>query len=152
LPASRRLKLRREFDRVRIEGRTVRGGLLLLGLLQTGGEGAFRVGFVTSRRVGGAVVRNRVRRRLREIVRRHQPALASGLWLVVIARPAAARASSAALEEEWLRLVKRAEVMRPSSVLISRALVGGGWIRAGADRGREDEHLRLVQRTSILRP
>ena len=94
----------------------MRGGLLLLGLLQMGGEGAFRVGFVTSRRVGGAVVRNRVRRRLREIVRRHQPALANGLWLVVIARPAAARASSAALEEEWSRLVKRAEVMRASSV------------------------------------
>jgi ribonuclease P protein component len=113
LPASRRLKLSREFGRVRIEGRTVRGGLLMLGLLQPEGEGAFRVGFITSRRVGGAVVRNRVRRRLREIVRRHQSALMNGLWLVVIARPAAARASSAALEDEWLRLTKRASILRP---------------------------------------
>ena len=113
LPASRRLQLSREFDRVRIEGRTVRGGLLMIGLLQPEGESAFRVGFVTSRRVGGAVVRNRVRRRLREIVRRYQSALTSGLWLVVIARPAAARASSAALEDEWLRLTKRASILRP---------------------------------------
>ena len=112
-PAARRLQLSREFDRVRHEGRTVRGGLLMLGALRPEGEGAFRVGLITSRRVGGAVVRNRVRRRLREIVRRHQPALASGLWLVVIARPAAGRASSAALEEEWLRLAQRASILRP---------------------------------------
>jgi len=32
---------------------------------------------------------------------------------VVIARPAAARASSAALEEEWLRLAQRASILRP---------------------------------------
>jgi ribonuclease P protein component len=113
LPASRRLRLSREFDRVRIEGRTVRGGLLMLGLLEAEGGDALRVGFITSRRVGGAVVRNRVRRRLREIVRRHQFALMNGLWLVVIARPAAAGASSAALEDEWLRLTKRASILRP---------------------------------------
>jgi ribonuclease P protein component len=110
---ARRLKLSREFDRVRREGRTVRGGLLMLGVLQSETETAFRVGFVTSRRVGGAVARNRVRRRLREIVRRHQHTLGRGLWLVVIARPAAARASSAALEEEWLRLAQRAPILRP---------------------------------------
>ena len=115
-PAARRLQLSREFARVREEGRTVRGGLIFLGLLQVAEEKAFRVGLVTSRRVGGAVVRNRVRRRLRDIVRRHQHALVSGLWLVVVARPAAAHASSAALEAEWLQLAKRAEVMRPSSL------------------------------------
>ena len=89
-PASRRLKLSREFVRVRTEGRTIRGGLLLLGVLELAEENAFRVGFVTSKRVGGAVVRNRVRRRLREIVRRHQRELRDGVWLVVVARPAAA--------------------------------------------------------------
>jgi ribonuclease P protein component len=58
-------------------------------------------------------VRNRVRRRLREIVRRHQHELLAGLWLVIVARPAAAGASSAALEEEWLRLARRASILRP---------------------------------------
>jgi len=91
----------------------VRGGLLMLGVLQTESGAALRVGFVTSRRVGGAVVRNRVRRRLREIVRRHQHEVMAGLWLVVVARSAAARASSAALEEEWLRLARRASILRP---------------------------------------
>ena len=66
-PAARRLKLSREFQRVREEGRTVRGGLLMLGVLAVPDEEKFRVGLVTSRRVGGATERNRVRRRLREM-------------------------------------------------------------------------------------
>ncbi len=111
-PARRRLKLSRDFRRVREEGRTVRGSLLSLGVLLLEEESAWRAGFVTSRRVGGAVVRNRVRRRLREIVRRHQHGLREGVWLVLVARPAAARASFAALEEEWLRLATRSGLTR----------------------------------------
>jgi len=113
-PAARRLKLSRDFARVRAEGRTFRGGLLMLGVLPVEREAAFRVGLVTSRRIGGAVVRNRVRRRLREIVRRHQHALRKGVWLVVIARPTAASASSAALEDEWSRLGTRAGILSDS--------------------------------------
>ncbi len=47
-----------------------------------------RYGFSVSSRVGGAVVRNRIKRRLREIVR--QMNLKSGWDLIIIARPAAA--------------------------------------------------------------
>ena len=86
---------------------------LLPQFVATRDPGAFRAGFVTSRRIGGAVVRNRVRRRLREIVRRHQHEIIPGLWIVLVARAAAAQASSAALEDEWLRLVKRASILRP---------------------------------------
>ena len=110
-PAARRLKLSAEFAQVRTKGHTARGGLLMLGVLPVEEAGSFRVGLVPSKRVGGAVARNRVRRRLREIVRRHQHALKRGLWFVVIARPAAANASSAALEEEWLGLAKRAGIL-----------------------------------------
>jgi ribonuclease P protein component len=111
-PAARRLKLSREFDRVRKEGSTVGGGLLMLGVLPVEGEKSFRLGLITSRRVGGAVVRNRVRRRLREIIRRHQHMLTHGVWVVVVARPAAAGANSAPLEAEWLRLAGRAGLIR----------------------------------------
>ncbi len=92
----------------------MRGGLLMLGLLDVEGVTGFQVGLVTSRRVGGAVVRNRVRRRLREIVRRHQHEVKAGWWLVVIARPGAGEASSAVLEKEWLRLMRRARLMPDS--------------------------------------
>lgn len=114
-PASRRLKLSRDFARVRAEGRTVRGGLLLLGVLDLGDASEFRVGLVTSKRVGGAVQRNRVRRRLREIVRRHQHEMRKGVWLVVVTRPAAGRATSAELEAEWLKLARRTDVLIPSA-------------------------------------
>lgn len=108
---ARRLKRSRDFDRVRREGRALRSGLLTLGVLEVEEETAFRVGFVTSRRVGGAVLRNRVRRRLREIVRRDQHGLRKGIWLVVIARPGAAEAEFATLKKEWGRLARRAEVL-----------------------------------------
>lgn len=85
---------------------------MLLGALEVEGGTGFRLGLVTSRRVGGAVMRNRLRRRLREIVRRHQHDLRDGVWLVIVTRPAAARATSAELEAEWLKLARRSGVLR----------------------------------------
>ncbi|AVT39981.1 ribonuclease P protein component [Plantactinospora sp. BB1] len=56
-----------------------------------------RAGFVVSKAVGGAVVRNRVRRRLRHLVRDRLPGLPPGATLVVRALPGAADASYARL-------------------------------------------------------
>ncbi len=109
----RRLTRTAEFARVRVDGKAQRGSFMILGVLETGDALPFRAGFVTSKRVGGAVVRNRVRRRLRDLVRRHQHQVRSGIWLVAIARPAAARASYTALEDEWLLLAKRAFILAP---------------------------------------
>ena len=83
----------------------------MLSVLSVDGEKRFRVGLITSRRVGGAVARNRVRRRLREIVRRNQNALKGGIWFVVIARRLAAQTDFAALDAEWLRLARRARIL-----------------------------------------
>ena len=55
--------------------------------------------------------RNRVRRRLREIVRKHQHEILKGKWIVTIARASAAKASYEQLEGEWLRLAKRASIL-----------------------------------------
>ncbi|QSB17582.1 ribonuclease P protein component [Natronosporangium hydrolyticum] len=59
-----------------------------------------RAGFIVSKAVGGAVVRNTVRRRLRELVRPHLAELPPGSLLVVRALPAAAGASSARLSAD----------------------------------------------------
>jgi ribonuclease P protein component len=60
-----------------------------------------------SRKVGNAVVRNRVKRWLREAVR-HERAALSGCWdVVIIARPVAAEAGAAALAAELRRLLAR---------------------------------------------
>jgi ribonuclease P protein component len=110
---ARRLTQTSEFARVKSDGSVQRGKLFMLGVLAVEDAGPFRAGFVTSRRLGGAVVRNRVRRRLREIVRRHQPNVQGSFWIVLIARAAAAHASYGALEDEWLRLANRASILAP---------------------------------------
>ena len=76
-------------------------------------EKAFRAGFITTKRLGGAVVRNRVRRRLRDVVRTGQGRLRAGVWIVLVARPAAARAGYQELKDEWLRLAERASILAP---------------------------------------
>lgn len=108
---SRRLTRRAEFERVKKSGEVHPGKSLLLNVLRVEHEAWFRAGFVTSRKIGGAVVRNRVRRRLREIVRKHQHEVVEAVWIVTVARAAAARATFAQLEDAWLRLARRASIL-----------------------------------------
>lgn len=68
LPKDLRLRQRKDFDNVFSHGRAWSGPLLVIRSMPNE-LGHNRYGFVTSKRLGGAVVRNRVRRRLREIVR-----------------------------------------------------------------------------------
>jgi ribonuclease P protein component len=72
----------------------------------TDGEG-LRVGFVVSKAVGPAVVRNRVRRRLRHLVRERVDRLAAADLVVVRALPSAAGASSAELARDLDRCLER---------------------------------------------
>jgi len=112
LPRSARLTRGAEFARVRAEGRTEHGRLMLCSVVRRDDASELaRVGFITSRRVGSAVERNRVRRRLREIVRADRAQLARGSWVVLIARTAAAKATFDSLRDEWRRLAKRAGLL-----------------------------------------
>ena len=110
-PKARRLTHRTEYEHVKRNGITHRGKLLILNAMTLEDTGLWRAGFVTSGRVGGAVIRNRVRRRLREVVRRHQHELRQGIWFVIIARREAATATYGALKDEWLRLARRASIL-----------------------------------------
>jgi ribonuclease P protein component len=111
LPKPARLGRAGEFDRVKREGTTYPGRYFILAVLRRPPEqDAARVGLITSRRVGESVVRHRVRRRLRELFRLARPVLQHGLWLVLIARAAASRASFEALQGEWNALGRRAGI------------------------------------------
>ncbi|PYJ71269.1 MAG: ribonuclease P protein component [Verrucomicrobia bacterium] len=110
-PKARRLTHASEYERVKRDGFTRHGKLLTLCVAPAENSRPSRAGFITSRRLGKAVARNRVRRRLREIVRRHQHELRAGFWFVLIARTEAATANYRALEHEWLRLARRASIL-----------------------------------------
>jgi len=110
-PKTHRLTHRSEYERVKRNGVTQAGKLLILNVMPMENSKPWSAGFVASSRVGGAVVRNRVRRRLREIVRGHQHELRQGFWFVIIARHAAGTATYAALKDEWLRLARRASIL-----------------------------------------
>jgi ribonuclease P protein component len=76
------------------------------------GTAQSRVGIVAGRWVGKAVVRNRVKRRLRELLRQHWSAIAPGYDLVWQVRTAAATALPAALAEAAFDLLRRARLLR----------------------------------------
>lgn len=84
---ARRLRLRRssDFEQVRRRGRTVSSPLIVLRVAPNG-LAQNRYGFAVGRRVGKAVRRNRVKRWLREAVRRMHPHLQQGYDLVFVAR------------------------------------------------------------------
>lgn len=72
-------------------------------------EAPARLGLTVSRRVGGAVVRNRVKRRVREWFRTHRALFPRGKDCVVVARPAAAGIDSRELDRELAALLARLE-------------------------------------------
>lgn len=93
----------------------VRGGSRCAGahtvtyVVTTGESRPPRFGFIVSKQVGGAVVRNTVRRRLKDVCARSLPTLLDGVDVVVRALPSAAAADFAALDRDVSRcLAKRA--------------------------------------------
>jgi ribonuclease P protein component len=114
LPADRRLRTSDEHAAIRADGSAVRGRFCVLVVLARPAE-ATKVGFVASKRsVGGAVQRNRARRRLREIVRRRWPRIVgTGFWLEFIALRAVLTAPHDLLATEVERLLAGAGALSP---------------------------------------
>ncbi len=96
MPALPMLRRRADFEAIGRGGSARSTRLLVLRTLRTD-RSETRVGFSTPRTLGGAVHRNRVRRRLRELVRTRLEGIDPGWDLLLIARPAAAEATHAEL-------------------------------------------------------
>jgi ribonuclease P protein component len=99
---------------VRAHGRAWSHPLLVLVVAPGGSaEGRTRIGITASRRVGGAVVRNRARRRLSEAIRLRYDQIQSGWDLVFIVRPLAADAAYDTLSGALATLLDRSGLLCP---------------------------------------
>ena len=95
-----RVRSSREFAAIQKKGRKLHSRNFVVLFLRQGAPGSSRFGFSVSRKVGNAVARNHLKRRLREMFRIHRRELAAGRDFVVIAKPGAAKLSYAELVEE----------------------------------------------------
>jgi ribonuclease P protein component len=107
-PKSSRLTESGDFARVKKEGRAFHGRYMVMGVSRN--RPSTRFGVVTSRRVGNAVARNRLRRRLREMARLAQARIVPGLWIVLVVLAAAGRATGDMLRAEFVALGTRAGI------------------------------------------
>ena len=102
------MRRRADFDRVFQRGRHNSGRLLAVRSISNE-QDLTRYAFAISKRVGKAVTRNRVRRRLREILRAQ--AVGEGFDVVITVRPEAAQATFWELKTELELLMKRARLI-----------------------------------------
>jgi ribonuclease P protein component len=122
LPAGHRLRRRREFAAAVRRGR--RAGRLLLVVHMYVADGPVedlavaRIGLVVARTVGSAVVRNRVKRRLRHLLRERVNGLPAGALLVVRALPGAATAGSTQLAAELDGALERVQRLRATPAAV----------------------------------
>jgi ribonuclease P protein component len=126
----REYRLRRgaDFERVRTNRRSWAHPLLVCSLAKSPGPGPTRVGLIVGRRIGNAVTRNRVKRRLREVIRSLYPRLRPGFDLVFIARPPSVSASVGELEVAVFTLLQRAGIVAPG-----RGALSGNYPASGSE-------------------
>ncbi len=109
-PRAARLTRKREFDAVFQQGEKIVGRQFICYLVRNDGQGC-KVGLVVSRKVGGAVARNRVKRHIREFFRTHRSTMTPPVELVVLARPGAAQLRYGACADALAALLKRGGVL-----------------------------------------
>ena len=108
------LKENHLFRRAYNRGKSAADSRLALYVRRNGRRNS-RLGLTVSTKVGCAVVRNRVRRRLREIYRLHEEQVLGGRDVVVVARVRAASSDYRQLERSFLRLADKLELLKKES-------------------------------------
>ena len=112
-----RIKQGRDFARMRQAGERMVVGCLIANWQRLPVGSGSRLGVITAGRIGGAVVRNRARRLLRESFRVHQHDLAAPVDLVLVARPSIVGKRYVDVEKDFLTTLRRARLLKP---------IGGG--------------------------
>ena len=111
-PQEARIKQRWEFEKNRVDGARLVSGSLIANWRINPQQSRARLGVITSKKVGGAVIRSRARRLLREVFRLHQAHL-KPVDLILIARPSLANKSMSQVEKNYIVLIKQAGLFVP---------------------------------------
>jgi len=107
-----RLTRSEDFKRVRRSGKSYAHPLVVL-IVQNNNQPRVKIGVAAGRTVGTAVYRNRAKRLLREAMRTLIPNVASGLDLILIARPGLVSATLEDTRRALLNLLQRARILIP---------------------------------------
>lgn len=105
-----RLKSKQGFQAVYGRGRTVVDGLAVFYILSSQ-DSSLKIGLAAGKKLGCAVVRNRIKRMMREVFRKHQHELKQGYHIVWVARRKLAKADYKTYERVFMRLAKRAALL-----------------------------------------
>lgn len=106
------LKENRVFRRLYAKGKSAVSPAMVL-YCRKNGRKENRYGITVSTKLGKAVIRNRVRRRLREIYRLNEDKFFPGYDIVVVARGRAVHSQYADLNKQFLRLANKLQLLRP---------------------------------------
>jgi ribonuclease P protein component len=107
-----RLKQGRDFLRIRQHGRRLPCGCFIANWQVLPDGSATRLGVITSKAIGNAVVRARARRLLREAFRRHQHDLARPVDLVLVAQRSLPAMEFAAVEQAYKNMLAKTGLLR----------------------------------------
>ena len=107
-----RLKQARDFARVRRQGRRIAWGCLIANWQVLPPGSPTRIGVITARKLGGAVIRARARRLLREAFRLHQYDLRRPVDLVLVAQQAIVGKGLSDVESDLLAALERGGILK----------------------------------------
>jgi ribonuclease P protein component len=111
-PRERRIKQGRDFARAKVQGRRLAQGCLILNWVDLPPSNLPRLGVITGRKIGHAVIRSRARRLLREAFRLNQRCLSKPVDLVLVARASIVGKAFTEVETDFLLALKKARLIR----------------------------------------
>ncbi len=106
-----RLKKKKDFETVFKQGETIKSETFFLKVLNTNNDYS-RIGFVVSKKISNkAVIRNKIKRRLRETIRHNLPSLKNNFDIIVVALPKIKAISFKEIKQEVEKALKRKKLI-----------------------------------------
>jgi ribonuclease P protein component len=109
---SNRIKLGRDFLRIKTQGERAVCGCLIANWMRLAENAPVRLGIVTSKKIGNAVARSRARRLMRETFRLHQHDFIQPVDLVLVARQSIVNNSRNEVEKDFLQALRRGGLLK----------------------------------------